>query len=154
MSPRWTATKEERFWAKVTTSNPTACWFWTASEKGRGYGGFYVDGQMVYAHRVAYELEKGRIPAGLTIDHLCRNRRCVNPVHLEAVTHKDNVLRGVSFSAINARRVLCMHGHPLDLVRTTRNGRDCSTCKKRRNDTRPRKHPTRSAALLDALPSG
>lgn len=69
------------------------------------------------AHRVAYELCIGPIPTGLTIDHLCRNTRCVNPKHLEAVTLRENILRGTGPTAHNAAKSACRRGHPFDAVK-------------------------------------
>lgn len=67
----------------------------------------------VLAHRLAYEILVGPVPAGLTLDHLCRNRACMNPAHLEPVTMRANVLRGEAPAARQARRTHCRHGHPL-----------------------------------------
>ena len=80
------ATPEERFWAKVDKTDD--CWLWTANRTNAGYGHFWLDRRMVLAHRFAYELLIGPIPDGLTLDHLCRVRACVNPAHLEAVTNR------------------------------------------------------------------
>ena len=74
--------------------------------------------KMIQAHRVAYELVKGKIPAGLELDHLCRNRICCNPAHLEAVTGRENSLRGVSPWAKNACATHCPRGHPYDAENT------------------------------------
>ncbi|MFE2047929.1 HNH endonuclease [Streptomyces sp. NPDC059459] len=100
----------ERFWAKtriavncachlcaVTEDASTKCVIWTASYTGGGYGGFWNGTRLVRAHRFAYELLVGPIPEGLALDHLCRVRRCVAPAHLEAVTHLENVRRGLLF---------------------------------------------------------
>lgn len=82
---------EERFWANVI-KGPT-CWEWTGAQVGRA-NEKYGHTRMGMAHRVAYELLVGPIPKGLVLDHLCRNRLCVNPAHLEPVTQRTNILRG------------------------------------------------------------
>jgi len=119
----------QRFWIKVKKSNN--CWEWQASKNNKGYGTFWHNKKYVKAHRVSYELFKGLIPQDLTIDHLCRNRKCVNPEHLEAVTMKENTLRGIGFSAINKRKTQCPKGHPYSgdnlFIRKT-GGRGCKIC--------------------------
>ena len=119
-------TTEERFWEKVDKTN--SCWIWTSEKNYSGYGKFQLKGKRVKAHRFSYELTNGKIPKGLTIDHLCRNRSCVNPDHLEAVTQKENLLRGISPAAINSRRKFCIRGHLLsgrNLYVKPNNGRQC-----------------------------
>lgn len=119
----------ERFWSKVDKSG--VCWNWTASKKYKNYGQFWYKGRNDFAHRVSYELCKGVIPDGLQIDHLCRNPSCVNPDHLEAVTQKENILRGVGLSAQRARQTHCKNGHPLsgdNLRRDKKFRRICKTC--------------------------
>lgn len=125
----------DRFWSKVDRRSTDECWAWLGSKTDRGYGllGFFVDGARTTqrAHRVSYELNVGPIPEGLTIDHLCRNTSCVNPAHLEAVTMRENILRGTSFSAVNAAKTRCIHGHDLtpENVYTRPNGcRQCREC--------------------------
>lgn len=93
-----------------TERTPT-CWLWTGALNRGGYGLVSFDSKRRMAHRVAYELVKGPIPKGLVLDHLCRVRNCVNPDHLEPVTNRENVLRGIGLSAIAARRNQCEKGH-------------------------------------------
>lgn len=125
-------TREERFWAKVNKTE--ACWEWTASLHPSGYGQFmYVGHRPRAAHRVAYEWLRGPIPEGLVLDHLCRNRTCVNPDHLEPVTHRENILRGVGASARNVVKTRCDQGHPFDKANTyidQRGRRTCRTCRR------------------------
>lgn len=83
---------QERFWKKVIQKDK--CWLWTASLDRDGYARIAIGGKVRFAHRISYESYKGPIPQGMSIDHLCRTRNCVNPNHLEAVTHKENVNRG------------------------------------------------------------
>lgn len=81
---------EERFWSKVDKSSD--CWVWTAYRTHKGYGLFSIEhGKLVQVHRWSYEQHHGTIPDGLEIDHICRVRACVNPSHLRAVTHKQNI---------------------------------------------------------------
>lgn len=127
----------ERFLQKVTQGDtPRSCWLWHAGSHGRsGYGSFRWRGKPTMAHRVAYELFVGPIPDGLTLDHLCRIRPCVNPKHLEPVPFAVNVARGISPTAINARKTHCPQGHPYDAVNTLpkkNGGRDCRACRKKR----------------------
>lgn len=87
------------------------CWEWVGF-KFRGYGRWEIcNGKTGWAHRRLYEMYKGPIPEGLSIDHLCRNHGCVNPDHLEPVTHKENVLRGESSGALAHRTNVCKRGH-------------------------------------------
>lgn len=125
---------EDRFWTKVKKTD--TCWLWTGT-KPDGYGRFYYDGAKRPAHRFAYELLVGPIPAGLEIDHLCRNHGCVNPDHLEPVTHAENLRRGKTRAWWNERKTHCKHGHPFTPENTYtypgRKKRGCRTCTRERH---------------------
>jgi len=118
------------FWDRADKSGgDAACWPWTGPTTSWGYGTF---GRHAVAHRRAYELAVGPIPAGYQIDHLCRNRGCVNPTHLEAVTKRDNILRGTSPSALAARQTHCAQGHPFagDNLFIVSGRRVCGICRR------------------------
>lgn len=137
---------EVRFWAKVDKSpHPEGCWIWIGRVSDQGYGDFWYSKQKQHyrAHRLSYELVKGEIPEGLTLDHTCHNgkgcdmnelcphRACVNPDHLEPVEHKTNVLRGESPMAYNARKTHCPQGHEYSEENTYTKGtgqRSCREC--------------------------
>lgn len=126
----------DRFWPKVQ-GQPNGCWTWLGGKNSNGYGVFGHGPRgsgFVKAHRWAYEFLVGTIPKGLQIDHLCRNRICVNPTHLEPVTQRENILRGESFIAACARQTHCKFGHPFDAVNTRvdRNCRVCCICQQQR----------------------
>ena len=114
----------ERFDMKVDKHGPlwngSHCWMWLAGTSREGYGRFWLalEKKDIQAHRHSYILHFGPIPDGLELDHLCRVPKCVNPNHLEAVTHRINILRGKGASAANARATHCPQGHPYDLVNT------------------------------------
>lgn len=111
---------------------PTSpCVLWTGATNGVGYGMRKIGGKTFLTHRLAYEEAYGPIPAGLELDHLCRTPLCMNPDHLEAVTHAENVRRGNGWSGVHARKTHCPRGHPYDLALATRRGRvrGCRQCK-------------------------
>jgi len=139
---------ETRFWAKVDRRGQDECWPWEASTTVRGYGQLYAAGRLRLAHRIAYELLVGPIPEGLTIDHLCRNRSCVNPAHLEPVTNRENLLRGVSFSAINAAKTHCKRGHLFDEANTYINHRGHRECRACHRATRRRQRANHMAEIM------
>ena len=129
----------ERFMAKIERG-PNGCWLWNAHLSRRGYGRFMDAAQRkVQAHRWSYEYHREPIPTGLTLDHLCRNRACVNPAHLEPATNRVNILRGEGITARQARQTHCKNGHPFDLLNTrweAKGSRRCRICDREYNDTR------------------
>lgn len=121
---------KERFLAKVRKSaNVLDCWEWTGGRSLQGYGRFRFLGQVQYAHRVAYMIFVGSIPIGLELDHICKVRHCVNPDHLEAVTHRTNILRGNNPMARNARKIHCPFGHLLVPTLNDPARRRCLVCR-------------------------
>ncbi len=124
---------DARFFSTVRMTS--ACWLWLAHAKNSGYGEFFVDSARPreLAHRYSYERLIGPIPDGLVIDHLCRNVRCVRPDHLEAVTSRENTLRGTTPAAVNATKTHCVRGHPFSVENTyvyPSGERRCRTCKR------------------------
>lgn len=130
---------EARAWSYVDLNGPVPdvrpdlgpCHLWTGALSADGYGILLINGRTAYMPRWFYELENGAIPTGLEPDHLCRVRECVNPEHLEPVTHRVNILRGESFAAVNARKTHCPQGHeytPENIRRQRSGGRLCRTC--------------------------
>ncbi len=137
-----------RFWLAVQKMDD--CWLWLRSCDSTGYGRFRSNRTSQAAHRVAYQLCIGPIPPGLTLDHLCKNRKCVNPAHLEPVTLKENILRGDSPFAQHARQEVCKYGHPFNAentaIRKDGTGRDCLICRRRRAREATRRYRERKRA--------
>jgi len=154
------ASDEARFWRFVERGDSSSCWPWLG-KLNRGYGRFtwYVGGAQRFTgpHRVAYTLLVGAIPDGLTIDHLCRNRCCVNPAHLEPVPLNENIRRGAA-SRLFERGGLCRAGlHPMEPgspnIMDKPDGPRCYACKllsnrdaRRRAQKRSGSHPKVRAA--------
>ena len=127
------------FWNRVNKA--AACWLWIGARDKDGYGKFGWPPRM--AHRISYEFLVGPIQAGLEIDHLCRNPGCVNPAHLEPVTHKENMMRGLGVGSANAAKTRCLNGHEYTADNTYRRPdgtRDCRTCVRARVDRYRHKH--------------
>ena len=124
-----------RFFSKVYFNKSSGCWEWTAC-LSKGYGRFAFRGKSDRAYVLSYKSFCGQIPKGLELDHLCRNRKCVNPVHLEAVTRRVNVLRGDSPIAHLARRTVCNFGHEFSI---TKGKRYCKVCTVAKNKIRKEK---------------
>lgn len=130
-----------RFMAKIDRRSDDDCWPWLgALNSDTGYGYFNQDGKTRLAHQVAYEIAYGEIPAGMEPDHRCSNRPCVNWHHLEAVTHRENVLRSKGISAMYAHREHCPNDHPYtpDSTIWTEAGRRCAICLAAKMDRRNR----------------
>ena len=127
-------TPTQRFWENVCKTDK-GCWEWMGRLRRQNYGVFYIGGSDVYAHRFSYEIHIGMIPEGLCLDHLCRNPSCVNPNHLEAVTHRENLLRGDHYTNNFSRlKTHCKYGHeftPANIyVIPSTGSRHCRTCRK------------------------
>lgn len=124
-----TATPAERILLHVV-ENSDGCWIWQCHISNSGYGRITLGGKSLYSHRVSYEAFVGLIPSGKEIDHLCRNRACCNPAHLEPVTSQVNVRRGHSPGAIALRRSECDRGHSFADHGVIRAGRRvCRICR-------------------------
>lgn len=146
--------------------HPDGCWRWKSSLNSGGYGRFGTNGVRQRAHRVSYEHFIGPIPEGREVDHLCHtadlscsggascpHRACVNPQHLEVVSHRENCIRGRSRAAENAAKSVCQYGHPLDggnTYFTKTGGRHCRTCDRRRaRESRARNNPPKGTHSRD-----
>jgi hypothetical protein len=146
------ASVEDRFFAKVAPPDNDGCTLWNASVNNHGYGTFLFGRKVQKSHRVAYVLEFGEIPDNLDIDHTChtrdtscpggvtcKHRKCVNPLHLEPVTKRENYRRGRSPAKANADKTHCKHGHAFtadNIYGASQGRRICKACTHRRNKNR------------------
>jgi len=153
--PKFSNTITERFWKYVDKCGENECWEWRGALDKEGYGRLYThvadNGvvRMVGAHRLSWEIHKGPISKSLQIDHLCRNRKCVNPGHLEPVTCAVNIRRGLTGKGLNNhqnRKTHCQQGHPFSgtnlVINSASHARMCRTCK---NATERREYAQRRA---------
>lgn len=118
------------------------CWRWTGAHVPNGYGQIQANGRPRGVHRLAYEAWVGPIPDGLEVDHLCRVRDCINPAHLEAVTHLENLRRGRTIVARQIAKTECPQGHPYDegnTIKRSRGVRICRACHNARSAAYKRK---------------
>lgn len=138
VAPRFAAPVTERLLAKVHQCPLTGCWEWTAYRSQKGYGQTSYLGKNWPAHRLVYALLAGPIPEGMQLDHLCRNRGCVNPAHLEPVTNRVNTARGNAGKHM-AAKTHCPAGHPYagdNLYLHSDGRRSCRTCARERTQAR------------------
>ena len=124
----------DRFWSKVEKTE--SCWLWKGRLDHKGYGQFDLPDTTISAHRYSWQHLRGPVPDGLQLDHLCRIRKCVNPDHLEPVTARENIFRGVGLAVKHSKQTHCHKGHPfsgnnVDLVgnRGKYVMRVCVTCR-------------------------
>lgn len=116
-----------------THINTDDCWLFAGFIDPKGYGRIPRGRRYSLAHRAVYEAERGEIPTNLVCDHLCRVRRCINPAHIELVTDKENILRGVGTGAKNAKKTHCIRGHEFTPENTysyvSSHGGKCRACR-------------------------
>ena len=133
---------QQRFEGKISPEPNSGCWLWTAALSKKGYAVIQTGRKsepLLYAHRLSYEMFRGPIPSKLQIDHLCRVRSCVNPHHLELVTMRENLNRGIR---PHSRKTHCPQGHPYsgeNLLITKGRSRICKTCKRKTRNAWRRK---------------
>lgn len=137
----------------IPTPPNTPCWDWPLATNEAGYGVMQVNGISKRAHREIYERVIGTIPDDMVLDHLCRNRSCVNPLHLEPVTLEENILRGMGPPAVNARKTHCANGHAFTAENTRilrGKERECRECARVSTRDRMRKFRSLKRAALSS----
>lgn len=144
-----------RFFQKSQINGKTHCWIWNRRCTPKGYPQFFDGFRMVRAHRYSYEIYHGPIPSDKEIDHTCRNRACVNPAHLEVVTHQENIARAVW----NRGKSHCRHGHEYTLENTYhdpkgKRTRGCKACRKAASDRQLAKRERRPRGLQGCALTG
>jgi hypothetical protein len=135
-----------RFWSYVDRRGKDECWPWKRATPGAGYGEFSAGGVRVKAHRAAVFITQGKIPEGMMVDHICRNRACVNPRHLRVVSPRVNSIENsTSFAAINAAKTHCPQGHLLagDNLVASAKTRKCRACFRVKQAERNRRYRAR-----------
>jgi len=126
----------------------SGCWLWFGNASKSGYGQFTYKRVPIRAHRGSYMVHKGEIPEGMVIDHLCRNTYCINPDHLECVTQRENTMRGLGPSSLNAKKTHCKRGHELtpENIYSYAGERNCRVCRRMRGiEGRARRRAARLA---------
>ncbi len=126
-----TPSQIERFHRSYLADPNSGCWLWALSLSPKGYAYMSVGGKKLRTNRISYALHKGPVPDGLDVDHKCNVRCCVNPDHLQLLTHRENILRSQNFCALKAKQTLCKRGHPLsgeNLKIDGVGGRQCRQC--------------------------
>lgn len=139
----FTENEWSRFSQKFSVDELTGCWEWTGCKNRDGYGHAKYRGKVCRTHRLAYEHMVGPIPTGLELDHLCRNTSCVNPSHLDPVTHAENIRRG-DVGKNESTKTHCPYGHEYSVENTYKNpkgGRNCRSCRRQRKRAYRLKHP-------------
>ncbi len=128
---RITSDFKTHFMASVNKTR--SCWMWTRCKGPNGYGQFYYKGSTYGAHRASLIANGVSIPKGMCVDHVCRNRMCVNPRHLRVVTYQQNAVENSqSISAFHAAKTHCLRGHPFDernTLRTFSGGKNRRVCR-------------------------
>jgi len=145
--PALTQEQVARFWSRVEKQPGCGCWMWLgATHNGYGVVSFFA--RWYAAHRVALALSGVPLVPGLVSDHICRNRACVRPDHIEQITNRDNLLRGIGPAATNARKVTCPRGHALTPAKY---GRECRVCIREQKRLRRARDGRRDQPMLKRL---